>query len=60
MLSNSKLYQQIQSRAFNANYTFTSTAEAFSVGEVASPIFAFGDMEQGTTNRTLVTYFFGR
>ena len=59
MLANGKLARQVTSKAFNPNYTFTSTTEAFSLGEVAAPIIAFGDMKAGTVNRTLVEYFFG-
>lgn len=59
MLANSKLARQITSRAFNPDYTFTSTVEAFSLGELAAPIIAFGDMDAGLVNRTLVEYFFG-
>lgn len=59
MLANSKLARQITSRANNPNYTFTSTVEAFSLGEVAAPIIAFGDLVTGDVNRSLVEYFFG-
>jgi hypothetical protein len=59
MLANSKLARQISSRAFNPTYTFTSTNEAFSLGEVAAPIVAFGDIKAGTVQRDLVEYFFG-
>ncbi|KAI0601599.1 Chloroperoxidase [Biscogniauxia sp. FL1348] len=58
MLANGKLFRQIESRAFNPNYTFTSRTEAFSLGEVSAPIIAFGDLSSGTVNRTLVEYFF--
>lgn len=58
MLANSKLYRQIESRAFNPNYTFTSTTEAFSLGEVAAPIIAFGDIEKFTVPKNLIEYFF--
>ena len=60
MLANGKLARQVTSKAFNPDYTFTSTTEAFSLGEVAAPIIAFGDMKAGTVNRTLVEYFFGK
>lgn len=59
MLTNSKLFRQIESRASNPNYTFTSTVEAFSLGEVAAPIIVFGDMESGTVSRKFVEFFFG-
>lgn len=59
MLANSKLARQIESRASNPTYTFTSDTEEFSIGEVASPIIVFGDSEQGTVERDLVEYFFG-
>ncbi|KAI1636249.1 Chloroperoxidase [Biscogniauxia mediterranea] len=58
MLANGKLFRQIESRSANPNYTFTATTEAFSLGEVSAPIIAFGDMDAGTVNRTLVEYFF--
>lgn len=59
MLANSKLARQISSRAFNPEYTFTSTNEVFSLGELAAPIIAFGDLNAGTVPRNLVEYFFG-
>lgn len=58
MLANSKLARQIDSRAFNPTYTFTSTMEQFSIGEVVAPIVAFGDLDTGTVERALVEYFF--
>lgn len=59
MLANSKIFRQVQSRAFNPTYTFTSTAEQFSLGEVAAPVIAFGDLDSGEVSRALVEYFFG-
>ncbi|KAH8892745.1 Cloroperoxidase [Thozetella sp. PMI_491] len=58
MLANGKVARQIESKAFNPNYTFTSNTEQFSLGEVAAPVIAFGDMETVHVNRTLVEYFF--
>ncbi|KAE8313873.1 hypothetical protein BDV41DRAFT_587828 [Aspergillus transmontanensis] len=58
MLANSKLARQISSKAYNPTYTFTSSMEQFSLGEVAAPIIAFGDIKNGKVNRTLVEYFF--
>ncbi|KAI1412130.1 Cloroperoxidase [Hypoxylon sp. FL1857] len=58
MLANGKVARQINSKAFNPNYTFTSTVESFSLGEVSAPIVAFGDLQAATVNRTLVEYFF--
>jgi hypothetical protein len=58
-LANSKLARQIDSRAYNPDYTFTATMEQFSLGELAAPIIAFGDAEAGTADRSLVEYFFG-
>jgi hypothetical protein len=60
MLANGKLFRQIVSKSTNPNYTFTTTTEAFSLGEVAAPIIIFGDMAAGTVNRTLIQYFFGK
>lgn len=59
MLANSKLARQIDSRAYNPTYTFTSTMEQFSLGELAAPIIAFGNSTEGTADRALVEYFFG-
>lgn len=59
MLANGKIARQIESKAFNPNYTFTATTEQFSLGEVAAPIIVFGDMQSGTVERELVEYFFG-
>ncbi|KAH6653063.1 Chloroperoxidase [Truncatella angustata] len=58
-LANSKIFRQVESRATNPNYTFSATTEQFSLGEVAAPIVAFGDLDQAAVNRTLVVYFFG-
>ncbi|KAL1606808.1 hypothetical protein SLS60_004215 [Paraconiothyrium brasiliense] len=58
MLANSKLYRQIESRAFNPDYKFTATTEQFSLGEVAAPIIVFGDIEKFTVPKNLIEYFF--
>ncbi|PYI23442.1 Cloroperoxidase [Aspergillus violaceofuscus CBS 115571] len=58
MLANGKLARQVESKAFNPTYTFTARTEEFSLGEVAAPIIAFGDLGSGEVNRTLVEYFF--
>lgn len=60
MMINAKVARQVASRAFNPNYSFTSTTQEFSLGEVAAPAVAFGDLKTGTVNRTLVEYFFGK
>ncbi|KAM0811733.1 putative Heme haloperoxidase family profile domain-containing protein [Seiridium cardinale] len=57
-LANSKLFRQVESRASNLNYTFTTTTELFSLGEVAGPIILFGDLGTALVNRTMVEYFF--
>jgi hypothetical protein len=58
MLANSKVARQLASKATNPNYTFTTTTEQFSLGEVIAPIVAFGDLDAVTVNRTLVEYLF--
>ncbi|RAH68401.1 peroxidase family protein [Aspergillus aculeatinus CBS 121060] len=58
MLANGKLARQVESKAFNPTYTFTARTQEFSLGEVAAPIIAFGDMGTGRVNRSLVEYFF--
>jgi hypothetical protein len=58
MLANSKIYRQIESKAFNPEYKFTATTEQFSLGEVAAPIIAFGDIEKFTVPKDLMEYFF--
>lgn len=60
MLANGKIFRQVISRADNPEYTFTSTTEAFSLGEVAAPIIVFGDHPSATVDRALVEYFFGK
>lgn len=60
MLANGKVFRQVVSKGFNPNYTFTTTTQAFSLGEVAAPIIVFGNMSSVTVNRTFVEYFFGR
>ncbi|KAJ2905668.1 Cloroperoxidase [Zalerion maritima] len=52
-LDNSKIARQVQSKAFNPNYNFTSTTEDFSLGEVSAAIIVFGDMESGTVKSGL-------
>jgi hypothetical protein len=59
MLANSKVFRQVESKSTNPNYTFTSTIEAFSLGEVAAPLIVFGDHESATVNRSFVQFFFG-
>ncbi|KAH6642311.1 putative sterigmatocystin biosynthesis peroxidase stcC [Boeremia exigua] len=59
-LANSKIYRQLVSRSENDNYTFSATTEEFSLGEVAAPIIAFGDVTVGTVPRELIVYFFGK
>ena len=59
MLANGKLFRQIESRASNPDYKFTSTNEHFSLGEVAAPIIVFGDHGPATVRKDLVEYFFG-
>lgn len=58
-LANSKIFRQVESRAKNPDYTFTSTTEQFSLGEVAAPIIVFGDMDTAVVKRNFVEYFFG-
>ncbi|KAG2412819.1 hypothetical protein HFD88_010376 [Aspergillus terreus] len=58
MLANGKLARQVSSKAFNPTYTFTESMEQFSLGEVAAPIVAFGDLQTGRVSRALVEYFF--
>lgn len=58
MLANSKIYRQVKSKAFNSDYTFTAKTEQFSLGEVAAPIIAFGDIEKSTVPKDLMEYFF--
>jgi hypothetical protein len=59
-LAHSKLFRQIESRASNPDYTFSASTEEFSLGEVAAPIIAFGDMVAGTVDRAFMDYFFGQ
>ncbi|KLU90169.1 hypothetical protein MAPG_09135 [Magnaporthiopsis poae ATCC 64411] len=57
-MANAKISRQIDSKAFNPEYRFTDTIESFSLGEMAAPFIAFGDIEAAVVNRTLVEYFF--
>ncbi|KAK4118850.1 Cloroperoxidase [Parathielavia appendiculata] len=57
-MANAKVARQIDSKAFNPTYRFTDAVERFSLGEMAAPFVAFGDLEKATVNRTLVEYFF--
>jgi hypothetical protein len=59
-LAHSKIYRQLESRAMNPNYTFSASTEEFSLGEVAAPVVAFGELDTGNVNRSLVEYFFGQ
>lgn len=58
-IANSKVARQIASKAFNPTYRFTTAVEQFSLGEMAAPFIAFGDVEKVTVDRDLVEYFFG-
>jgi hypothetical protein len=60
MLANGKVFRQVISKAYNPTYSFTSTTEAFSLGEVAAPIIVFGDHPSATVNKTFIEYFFGK
>ena len=60
MLASSKLARQVTSKAFNPTYTFTTSMESFSEGEVAAPVIAFGNTEDVTVDRSLVEYFFSK
>lgn len=57
-MANAKIARQVESKAFNPQYRFTDTVEHFSLGEMAAPFIAFGDLERAEVNRTLVEYFF--
>ncbi|PVI01537.1 Cloroperoxidase [Periconia macrospinosa] len=58
MIANSKLFQQIESRATNPTYRFTNATESFSLGEMAAPFIVFGDINTVTVEKSLVEYFF--
>ncbi|PGH02602.1 hypothetical protein AJ79_07606 [Helicocarpus griseus UAMH5409] len=58
MLANGKIARQINSKAYNPEYTFTESMENFSLGEVAAPIIVFGDLQTRTVDRALIDYFF--
>lgn len=60
MLASSKLARQVSSKAFNPTYKFTTHTEEFSLGEVAAPVIAFGDLEAVTVPRDLIEYFFSK
>ncbi|KAK4033342.1 heme-thiolate peroxidase [Parachaetomium inaequale] len=57
-MANAKIARQVESKSFNPEYRFTDSVEHFSLGEMAAPFIAFGDLEEATVNRTLVEYFF--
>lgn len=55
----SKIFRQVQSKAFNPTYSFDTKTEGVSLGEVAGPILVFGDLKTGTVSRAMVEYWFG-
>ncbi|KAF4549128.1 Sterigmatocystin biosynthesis peroxidase stcC-like protein 2 [Elsinoe fawcettii] len=57
-LANSKLYRQLQSKAYNPTYVFNEKTEGFSLGEHAAPFIAFGDIDKITARKDWVEYFF--
>ncbi|KXX82063.1 putative sterigmatocystin biosynthesis peroxidase stcC [Madurella mycetomatis] len=57
-MANAKIARQVESKSFNPEYRFTQDVENFSLGEMAAPFIAFGDLEEATVNRALVEYFF--
>lgn len=57
-LAMSKLARQVTSKTLNPEYTFTTTTEQFSLGEVAAPIIVFGDHATSTVNKSIVEFFF--
>ncbi|KAM3499875.1 hypothetical protein MY10362_006909 [Beauveria mimosiformis] len=58
ILANSKLARQLESRRDNPEYKFTASTEDFSLGELAAPVIAFGNLGNGEVSRALFTYFF--
>ena len=58
MVANCKLARQVESKAFNFNYTFPIKANEAALFEAAAPFLAFGDVA-GTASRDFVEYFFG-
>ncbi|CAI6333271.1 unnamed protein product [Periconia digitata] len=58
MIANSKVARQLASKAFNPTYRFTEHIEDFSLGEMAAPFIAFGDIKKVTVDRELVVYLF--
>lgn len=59
-MANAKIARQVESKSFNPEYRFTEQVEHFSLGEMAGPFVAFGDLENATVDRLLVEYFFGK
>lgn len=59
-MADSKLSRQIQSRATNPEYNFSSSVENFSIGEILAPFAVFGDRDAVTVSRTWAEYFFGK
>ncbi|KAL4869877.1 hypothetical protein BDV12DRAFT_184841 [Aspergillus spectabilis] len=58
MLANSKVARQLDSKAFNPEYSYTETVDQTSLSEVGGPILVFGDVEKGTVDREVMEYFF--
>lgn len=58
-LVDGKLARQVESKAFNPDYRFTTTTEAFSLGEMAAPILVLGDIAAQTAPKSFFVYLFG-
>ncbi|KAL4879238.1 Chloroperoxidase [Aspergillus karnatakaensis] len=57
MLANSKIARQLDSKAFNPEYTYPESVDTASLSEIGGPILVFGDIEKGTIDRDVIENF---
>ena len=60
MLANGMLSRQLNMKAFNPEYVFTTESQSVTFGEVAAPILVFGDILSATVNKELVISWIGK
>ncbi|PVH88951.1 Cloroperoxidase [Cadophora sp. DSE1049] len=54
MVANSMSARQLNMKAFNPEYIFTSASQSVTFGEMAAPFLVFGDIPSGTVRKDLV------
>lgn len=51
--------RQLNMKAFNPEYIFTTASQSVTFGEMAAPFLVFGDIPSGTVRKDLVVSWIG-